>query len=132
MAVFRVSPPKPREYRPRSACFSSIMHSPMQATFVMAASPGSGHELAAKFVLDVNPDDVIEGLFGRGETELQRPLRLEITRPAADDADNERIRLALDAGGDLVARHPLQRGDLFADGRGQAGHGEIAARADDA
>src|ERR1700730_8018895 len=107
------------------------MHSPMQATLVMAASPGSGHELAAKFVLDVDPDDIVEGLFGRGETELQRPLRLEITRPAADDADDERVRLPFDAGGDLVPRHPLQRSDLFADGRGQARHGEIPARADD-
>src|ERR1017187_4266050 len=96
----------------------------------MTTRRSSGHELATEFILDVNPDDVVEGLFGSREAEFQRPLRLEIARPAGDDAHDERIRLAPDARGDLVARHPLQRGDLFADRRRQAGHGEVAARAD--
>src|SRR6266571_8352241 len=47
-------------------------HSPWKPT------NGSGGELTTKFVLDVNPDDVVKGLFGRGEAELERPFRLEI------------------------------------------------------
>src|SRR6202171_5597674 len=51
---------------------------------IIAAS-GSGHELTTKFVLDVYPDNVVKGLFGGAEAELQRPLRLEIARPAVDN-----------------------------------------------
>jgi len=50
---------------------------------------GSGRELAAQFVLDVDPDDVVEGLLGGGETELDRPFGVEIARPAVDDPHNE-------------------------------------------
>src|ERR1700682_4684954 len=51
---------------------------------IIAASR-SGHELTTKFVLDVNPDNVVKSLFRGGEAELERPLRLEIARPAADN-----------------------------------------------
>src|SRR5947209_20015806 len=90
----------------------------------------SGDEIAAKLVVDVNADDIVERLLGGGEAELERPLWIEIARPAADDADDERIRLPLDAGGDLIPRNPLQGRDLLADRGRQAGHGEVAARAD--
>src|SRR5258706_10029752 len=88
----------------------------------------SGHELTTKFVLDVNPDNVFEGLFGGGEAQLCRPLRLEISRPAADDAHDERVRLAPDPPRHLVSRHPLQGRDFLADGPRKSGHGEVAAR----
>jgi len=39
------------------------------------------------------------------------------------------IWLALDPRRHFVSRHPLQRCDLFADGSGKAGHGEVAPRA---
>src|SRR5450756_1436605 len=44
----------------------------------MTKGRDSGHELAGEFVLDVDPDDIVKGLFGGGEAELERPLRLEI------------------------------------------------------
>jgi len=40
---------------------------------------------AAQFVLNVDPDDIVEGLLGRGETELDRRLDVEIARPAVND-----------------------------------------------
>src|ERR1700756_3555071 len=88
----------------------------------------SGGELTTQFVLDVNPDDVVEGLFRGGEAERRGPLGVEIARPAIDNAHDERIRLTLDPPRDLVAGHPLQRGDLLADRGRQAGHREVAAR----
>src|SRR5581483_5121711 len=84
------------------------------------------NELATKFVLDVDANDVLEVLLSRGEAELPRPLRLEITRPAVDNTHDELIRHALDAGGDLLAGDALQGRDLLADRSGQAGHGEVA------
>src|ERR1700749_2043246 len=114
------------------------MHSPMQATRIMRSgslrSPGersdtrehwprislrscglrhlaSRDELAAELILDVDLDDVVEILFGRGEAELAGALGIEIARPAGDDAHDEGIGLALDAGGDLVAGDALQGGD---------------------
>src|SRR6185437_7626753 len=73
-----------------------------------SAANGSGDELTTQFVLDVNPDDVVKSLFGGGEAELDGPLGVEIAWPAVDDAHDEGIRLALDAGGHLVAGHALQ------------------------
>src|SRR5215470_15345951 len=58
--------------------------------------PASVDELTTKFVLDVNANNVIEGIFGGLEAELARPLRFEIARPAVDNAHDERIRRALD------------------------------------
>src|SRR6266436_3974984 len=89
----------------------------------------SGHELTTKFVLDVNPDNVVEGLFGGSESEFYSPLGLEIARPAIDNAHDEWIRLAPDPPRHLVSRHPLQGRDFLAAGRRKAGHGEVAARA---
>src|SRR3954452_8869754 len=60
------------------------------------AAHGSVDELTTKFVLDVNPDNVVEGVFGRGEPKLASPVCLEIARPAGNDAHDEGIRLALD------------------------------------
>src|SRR5271167_5078514 len=53
-------------------------------------------ELTTKFVLNVNPDNVVEGAFFGGETKLARPLGLKIPGPAVNDVHNERVRLALD------------------------------------
>src|SRR6478752_4203943 len=104
------------------------MHSPMQATLVMTVSAASGDELAAELVLDVNPDDVVEGLFGGGEAELQRAVGHEIARPAADDADDGRIGHALDPRGDGLACDAIERGNLLADGHRHSGHAETAPR----
>src|SRR5215472_12940874 len=87
-------------------------------------------ELTTKFVVDVNPDDIVKGVFGRRETELPRPSGVEIAWPSGDDTRDERIALAPDARGDLVSGHALERGDLFADGCRQTRHGEVSARAD--
>ncbi len=51
-------------------------------------------------------------------------------RPAGDDVDHQRIRLAADTRRDLVAGDAPQRGDLFGDRATNAGHGEIDARAE--
>src|SRR5450756_398796 len=111
---------------PKGVCAHPTMLAVMVVLLEIAASR-SGHELTTKFVIDVNPDNVVKGLFGGGEAELERAFRLEIARPAADNTHSERIRLALDPRRHLVARHPLQRRNLFTDGRGQAEHGEVAA-----
>src|SRR6266581_8004745 len=62
-----------------------------------------GHKLAAEFVLDVNLDDVVKRLFGGGEAELERPLGVEIARPAVDNTHDERVGLAFDPPRHLVA-----------------------------
>ena len=84
---------------------------------------------AAQLVLDVDADDVVERAF-RDESEFARPPGLEAVRPAVDDAHHQRIGLAADAGGDLVAGDPPQRFDLLGDGAGHAGHGEVDAGAE--
>src|SRR4051812_39399904 len=85
------------------------------------------YEIPAEFILYMDTDDIVESVFRRGEAEFFRPGGLEIARPARDDADDEGVGLAPDPRGDLIAGHPLQRGDLLADGGGEAGHGEVAA-----
>src|SRR5229473_439997 len=108
------------------------MHSPTDATRVMTAPRAgwpeviSGCELAAEFILDVNPDDIVKGLFGRGKAELERAVGDEIARPAADDADDGGIGHPLDARGDALAGDAIEGCDLFADGGRQSGHAEIA------
>ncbi len=59
-----------------------------------------------------------------------RAPRVEVLRPAGDDALNRRIRLAPDELHHLVARYPAQRLDLLADRRGDSRHAEIAPRAE--
>src|SRR5271168_150785 len=96
-------------------------------------SPGfrepSVDEFTTKFVLDVNPDDVVEGFFFGGEAKLPRPPGFEIAWPAVDDTHDERIRLAPDPRRHILSCDPFQGRDLLTDGRRQAGHGEIAPRA---
>jgi hypothetical protein len=58
------------------------MHSPMQATVVIIAS---AYEFSAKLVFDMNANDIIEGFFGSGETQLERPIGHKITRPSSHD-----------------------------------------------
>src|SRR5205085_5699427 len=96
------------------------------ATLPCLSENRSGDELTTKFVLDVNPDNVVKALFGGCESKLQRPFRLEIARPPVNDSHDEWIRLALDPGRDLIPRDPLERGDLLADGGGKARHGHVA------
>src|ERR1700692_3633217 len=81
----------------------------------------SSGELTTQFVVDVNPDNVVECFFGGRKSQFQRPLRIEIARPSRDNPDNKRVRLALDARGDLVASDAFKRSYLFADGCGNAG-----------
>src|SRR5260370_31944608 len=90
----------------------------------------SGCELTTKFVLDVNPDNVVKGLFGGGEAETERPLRLEIARPAGDNAHDERVRLAFDPRRDLFPCHPPPRRDLLPGRPGNPAPGESAAPGD--
>src|ERR1700755_2235518 len=90
----------------------------------------SGNELTTQFVLDVNTDNVIEAMLCGREAKLARPFGLEVARPACDDAHDEGIRLTLDSCCALVARHPLQRRDLLADGCGKSRHCEVGARTD--
>src|SRR6185369_12005238 len=86
------------------------------------------YDVAAEFVLYMDTNDIIESLLGGGKAEFSGAARVEIARPAVDDADDERVRLAPDPRRDLVARHPLQRRDLLAHRRGKTGHGEVAPR----
>src|SRR5262249_41670216 len=83
-------------------------------------------ELTTKFVLDVNPNDVVETVFGGGKAELPRPFCFEIARPAVDNTHDKGIGLAADACRDVLSRNTLQGRDLLADGGGQSGHGEVA------
>src|SRR3954462_16024362 len=85
------------------------------------------YNVAAELVLYMDTDDIVESLLRGGEAEFFCPRGLEISRPAGDDADDERVGLAPDPRGDLVAGHALERRDLLADGGRQAGHGEVAA-----
>src|SRR5437868_1778466 len=100
------------------------------ATLPCLSENRSGDELTTKFVLDVNPDNIIKALFGGREPELQGALRLEIARPPLNDSHDEWIRLALDPGRDLIPRDPLERGDLLANRGGKARHGHVAAGPD--
>ena len=45
--------------------------------------------MTTQFVVDMNPDDIIERFFRRREAEFKRPLRIEVARPAGDDADDK-------------------------------------------
>src|SRR6185295_3129863 len=82
-------------------------------------------ELAAQLILDVDPDDVVKGLLGGGETELERAVGDEVARPAGDDADDGWIRHPLDARGDVLAGDTVEGCNLFADGHRHAGHAEV-------
>src|SRR6202000_607137 len=85
-------------------------------------------EISAELIFDMDADDVVEIAFGGGEAKLTRALGLEIARPAVDDAHDEGIGLALDAGCGLFAPGTLERRDLLGNGRGKAGHAQAPAR----
>src|SRR4051812_39853622 len=96
---------------------------------VKAAHDGLLYDVTAELVLYMDTDDIFESLFRGRETEFLGARRIEIPRPARDDADDEGVGLAPDPRRDLVACHPFQGRDLLTHCRRQAGHGEIAARA---
>jgi len=77
----------------------------------------------------VNADDLLEARVG-AEAERQGAARIEIARPAFDDAQDDLVRLTPDELHGLLARDAPQRLDLLADGGGDAGHGEVSARAE--
>src|SRR4029077_3473629 len=83
------------------------------------------HKRAPELILDMDTDDILEGLFGRPEAKLLRATRVEIARPARDDTEDRRIRFAADAGRDLRACHLREGRDLLADRRRQAGHAQV-------
>src|SRR6516225_8838128 len=73
-----------------------------------SSSRGSPDEVTAKFVLDVDPDNIVKAVFGGGKSELACSFGLEIPRPALDDTHNEGIRHALDAGRHLFSGDALK------------------------
>src|SRR6516162_8237052 len=87
------------------------------------------HDFATQFVLDMDANDLVKGRFA-AKSEAERAARVEAARPAGDDTGNQRVRLAADAGSDLIARNPAQRRDLLGNGAADAGHGEIDARSE--
>src|SRR5271155_1210766 len=93
------------------------------------ASNTSMGDLAAQFVLDMHADDLVKRTLG-GKTESARAGRIEPARPAGNDPRHQRIRLAADAGGDLIAGDPAQRGDLLGHRATYARHRQIDARAE--
>src|SRR6516162_8637918 len=82
------------------------------------------HDFATQFVLDMDANDLVKGRFA-AKSEAERAAR-----PAGDDTGNQRVRLAADAGSNLIARNPAQRRDLLGNGAADAGHGEIDARSE--
>src|SRR5947209_6270287 len=87
------------------------------------------YELPAEFFFYMDTNDIIESPLGSGKAKTPRAAGVEVPRPAVDNADDERVRLAFDPRRDLVARYTLQCRDLFADGGRQPRHGEVAPRA---
>src|SRR3954464_11783739 len=92
------------------------------------ARPASRREPAAQLVLDMDADDLLEGVLCR-EAELARAARVEAARPAGNDARDDRVGLATDALRHVVARDRTQGRDLLGDGGGDPWHGQVAARA---
>ena len=56
----------------------------------------------------MNPDDVVEARIG-AKAERRRALRVEVARPALDDAHDRRIRLLADALDRRITRDAAQR-----------------------
>src|SRR5438105_2074107 len=104
--------------------------SPMYASAAATqanAAVASIHNLAAQFVVDMDANDVIERGFA-AKPERQRAAWIEPSRPAGNNAGDKRVRLAANAGCDLVASDPTQGGDLLGDRAAYAGHRDIDAR----
>src|SRR5947209_18456773 len=87
------------------------------------------YELPAEFIFYMDANDIIKSLLGSGKAKTPRAAGVEIARPAFDNADDERVRLAFDPRRHLVPRHSFQGRDLLADGGRQPRHGEVAPRA---
>ena len=84
-------------------------------------------------ILPPNSSSIWTRMISSNDASARKPSasarrRIEPARPAGDDAGDQRIGLAADAGGDLVAGDPAQRGDLLGHGAADARHGEIDAR----
>jgi len=77
----------------------------------------------------VNPDDLLKARV-RVKAERERAPHIEIPRPAFDDAQDRRVRLAADQARDPVAGDASQGLDLLRDRRADARHAEVAARAE--
>src|SRR3954468_17363368 len=84
------------------------------------AWPASRREPAAQLLLDMDADDLLEGVLCR-EAELARAARVEAARPAGNDARDDRVGLATDALRHVVARDRTQGRDLLGDGGGNPG-----------
>ena len=65
----------------------------------------------------------------RPDESIARASRIEVARPAFDDAHDGRVGLAPDEAPRLVAAHAAQRFDLLGDGGRQPRHGQVAPRA---
>src|ERR1700761_4282037 len=50
---------------------------------------GSGDEITAQLVFDMDADDIVKILLGGGKAELACPFGIEVPRPAVDDAGDE-------------------------------------------
>src|SRR6185437_7880480 len=77
----------------------------------------------------MDADDLVEAVLDL-EAERHGPPGVETARPAGDDALDQRIGLAADARGDLVAGDALQGRDLLADRDRDARHGQVDAVAE--
>ncbi len=82
-------------------------------------------EFPAAFVLDMDPDNFVEGSFG-SETQGQGPGGQEIAWPASHDAFDHRVTRATDQPHCLLAGNPAQGVDLLADRRREARQRKIA------
>src|SRR6185437_7571065 len=83
---------------------------------------------AAELLVDMDPDDLVEGILGAEAQALGAP-RIEGARPAFDDLDDGGIGLAPYEPHRLLAGDPAQRLDLLGYRDRKSGHGEGAARA---
>src|SRR3954469_25934488 len=86
---------------------------------------GSPNKPAAQFILDMDPDDLLERAFRR-KPQLPRATRVEAAGPAGDDCCDRRIGFAPNAFGCVVARDFAQSLDLLGHRRGDARHGQVA------
>src|SRR3954453_21088951 len=86
---------------------------------------GSPNKPAAQFILDMDPDDLLERAFRR-KPQLPRATRVEAAGPAGDDVCDRRIGFGADAFGRVVARDFAQSLDLLGHRRGDARHGQVA------
>src|SRR4051794_13477846 len=89
----------------------------------------SCRDAAAQFLVNINPDDLVEGGFGL-ESERLRPPGVEAAGPTLVDPHDGLVRLAADQGDGLLSGQLSERLDLLADGAENPRHREIDPRAD--